>query len=197
VFVLRVSRVAAYILNVVVLALLFAVPTASAATGSTGGTTYESKSKKKSSPRAAVWNGPRAVIDDNGFAVAPAGAPPQVINAIAAANKIIGKPYRYGGGHAKVEDSGYDCSGTVSYALLGGKLLKGTPLDSSSFMRWGQAGPGQWVTVYTNPGHAFVVIAGLRLDTSAAGDPSGAKGPRWRPVLRSTRGFKARHPVGF
>ena len=144
-----------------------------------------------------MWNGPRAVIDDNGFAVAPAGAPPQVINAIAAANKIVGKPYRYGGGHAKVEDSGYDCSGTVSYALLGGKLLKGTPLDSSSFMRWGQAGPGQWVTVYTNPGHAFVVIAGLRLDTSAAGDPSGAKGPRWRPVLRSTRGFKARHPEGL
>ena len=64
-------------------------------------------------------------------------------------------------------------------------------------MRWGEAGPGQWITVYTNPGHAFVVIAGLRLDTSAAGDPTGGKGPRWRPELRSTRGFKARHPVGL
>lgn len=194
---MRGSRVAAYVLNVVVLALLVAVPTASASTGSTGGTTYESKSKKKSAPRATVWNGPRAIIGDDGYAVAPAGAPQQVIAAIAAANKIVGKPYKWGGGHAKIEDTGYDCSGTISYALLGGKLMKGTPLDSSGFMRWGQAGPGRWVTVYTNPGHAFVVIAGLRLDTSAAGDPSGAKGPRWRPVLRSTRGFEARHPVGF
>ena len=64
-------------------------------------------------------------------------------------------------------------------------------------MRWGEAGPGQWITVYTNPGHAFVVIAGLRLDTSAAGDRAGGKGPRWRPALRSTKGFKARHPVGL
>ena len=84
----------------------------------------------------------------------------------------------------------------MSYALNGGDLLE-RPLDSSSFMRWGAAGKGQWVTVYTNPGHAFAVIAGLRLDTSAAGDPSGAKGPRWRPVLRKTRGFRSRHPVGL
>jgi hypothetical protein len=64
-------------------------------------------------------------------------------------------------------------------------------------MHWGAGGAGQWITVYTNPGHAYAVIAGLRLDTSAAGDPSGAKGPRWRPVLRSSHGFKARHPVGL
>ena len=132
-----------------------------------------------------------------GKAYPPVDAPVEVKEAIWAANEIVGKPYKYGGGHAKVKESGYDCSGTVSYALLGGGLLEGTPLDSSSFMRWGDAGEGSWVTVYTNPGHAFVVIAGLRLDTSAAGDPSGNSGPQWRPVLRSTKGFKARHPEGF
>lgn len=132
-----------------------------------------------------------------GKAYPPVDAPVEVKEAIWAANEIVGKPYKYGGGHARVKDSGYDCSGTVSYALLGGGLLEGTPLDSSSFMKWGGAGAGSWVTVYTNPGHAFVVIAGLRLDTSAAGDPSGNSGPQWRPVLRSTKGFKARHPEGF
>jgi cell wall-associated NlpC family hydrolase len=132
-----------------------------------------------------------------GKAYPPVDAPIEVKEAIWAANEIVGKPYKYGGGHAKVKDTGYDCSGTVSYALLGGGLLEGTPLDSSSFMKWGAAGQGDWVTVYTNPGHAFVVIAGLRLDTSAAGDPSGNSGPQWRPVLRSTKGFKARHPEGF
>jgi cell wall-associated NlpC family hydrolase len=132
-----------------------------------------------------------------GKAYPPVDAPIEVKEAIWAANEIVGKPYKYGGGHAKVKDTGYDCSGTVSYALLGGGLLDGTPLDSSSFMKWGDPGQGDWVTVYTNPGHAYVVIAGLRLDTSAAGDPSGNSGPQWRPVLRSTKGFKARHPEGF
>lgn len=168
-----------------------------AAAQSTGGAGYSSTPTKSKPRAAAVTPGPTATIGPDGLATAPAEAPPQVHAAIAAANKIIGKPYKYGGGHAKVEDSGYDCSGTVSYALLGGNLMKGTPLDSGSFMRWGERGKGKWVTVYTNPGHAYVVIAGLRLDTSAAGDPSGAKGPRWRPNLRSSRGFRARHPEGF
>jgi cell wall-associated NlpC family hydrolase len=133
----------------------------------------------------------------DGLAAAPASAPDSVKQAIWAANAIIGRPYRYGGGHAKgFSDRGYDCSGTVSFALHGGDLLD-SPLDSGSFMRWGESGEGQWITVYTNPGHAYAVIAGLRLDTSAAGDPSGAKGPRWRPALRSSRGFKARHPIGL
>ena len=95
--------------------------------------------------------------------------PAEVQQAIWAANKIIGKPYSYGGGHAAVQRRGYDCSGTVSYALHGGGLLT-RPLDSGSFMRWGKRGTGSWITVYTNPGHAYAVIAGLRLDTSAAGD---------------------------
>ena len=174
-------------LIVAVLSCFAMAPAAVANT--TGGTGY-------TKPKAKVSSLPTATIGDDGLAYPPVGAPPQVVAAINAANRIVGKPYKYGGGHAKVEDRGYDCSGTVSYALIGAKLLK-TPLDSGSFMRWGARGRGEWITVYTNPGHAFVVIAGLRLDTSAAGDPSGAKGPRWRPALRSTRGFRARHPVGF
>ena len=113
---------------------------------------------------------------------------------VAKANEIIGKPYRYGGGHRRVNDSGYDCSGTVSYALIGAGLQE-SPLDSGKFMNWGERGKGDWITVFTNPGHAYVVIAGLRLDTSAAGDPGGKKGPRWRPLLRATKGFTVRHPA--
>ena len=170
---------------------LIAAPAAVAA--STGGTGY---SDAPTAQRAQAASLPTATIGTDGRANAPPEAPPEVQAAIAAANKIVGKPYRYGGGHAKVEDTGYDCSGTISYALIGAKLLK-SPLDSSSFMRWGKPGKGAWITVYTNPGHAYVVIAGLRLDTSAAGDPSGLKGPRWRPNLRSTRGYRVRHPKGL
>jgi cell wall-associated NlpC family hydrolase len=133
----------------------------------------------------------------NGVAYAPDQAPDQVKQAIWAANQIVGMPYRLGGGHKLgFTDKAYDCSGTVSFVLHGGNLLA-VPRDSSSFLRYGARGKGQWVTVYTNPGHAFAVIAGLRLDTSAAGDPAGGSGPRWRPNLRSTRGYKARHPVGL
>ena len=144
-----------------------------------------------------VVPGAVAKLQPDGLAAAPTDAPPEVQNAIWAANKIIGLPYVYGGGHnLRFQGRGYDCSGTVSFALHGANLLR-TPLDSGSFMRWGLAGKGAWFTVYTNPGHAFAVIAGLRLDTSPAGDSSGLRGPRWRPILRSTRGFKARHPLGF
>jgi cell wall-associated NlpC family hydrolase len=133
----------------------------------------------------------------NGIAYAPDQAPDAVKQAIWAANQIVGMPYRLGGGHKLgFIDHAYDCSGTVSFAMHGAGLLA-TPRDSSSFMRYGLAGKGQWITVYTNPSHAFAVIAGLRLDTSAAGDPAGGSGPRWRPNLRSTRGYRARHPLGL
>jgi hypothetical protein len=133
----------------------------------------------------------------NGVAYAPDQAPDQVKQAIWAANQIVGMPYRLGGGHRLAfNDKAYDCSGTVSFALHGGGLLA-APRDSSSFLRYGARGKGQWITVYTNPGHAFAVIAGLRLDTSAAGDPAGGSGPRWRPNLRATRGYRARHPIGL
>jgi cell wall-associated NlpC family hydrolase len=133
----------------------------------------------------------------NGIAYAPDQAPDPVKQAVWAANQIVGMPYRLGGGHKLgFTDHAYDCSGTVSFAMHGAGLLA-RPRDSSSFLRFGAAGPGQWITVYTNPGHAFAVIAGLRLDTSAAGDPAGGSGPRWRPNLRSTSGYRARHPVGL
>jgi cell wall-associated NlpC family hydrolase len=135
-----------------------------------------------------------------GMAIPPADAPPEVINAINAANAIAGKPYKYGGGHQSFEDTGYDCSGTVSYVLNGAGLLGTTPLDSSSFMRWGARGKGRWFTVYTNAGHAFIMIAGLRFDTgyrdnTVRGIVPGS-GPRWGKK-RSTRGFTSRHPNGF
>lgn len=144
----------------------------------------------------ATTPGMRAKIASNGrTALAPEGAPDAVKEAIAAANQIVNKPYIYGGGHATFKKlaRGYDCSGTVSWALGNAGLLKGGPLDSSSFMRWGKSGKGNWITVYTNPGHAYVYIAGLRLDTSGPGE----RGPRWRKAKRSNRGFKARHIVGL
>lgn len=168
-------------------------PASSPSTTASGGTEY---GVPEADATQAV-PGAVAKLLPSGLAAAPADAPPEVQQAIWAANKIIGLPYVYGGGHnARFAGRGYDCSGTVSFALHGAGLLR-TPLDSGSFMRWGLAGKGSWFTIYTNPGHAFAVIAGLRLDTSAAGDPSGLKGPRWRPVLRSTHGFRARHPLGF
>ena len=146
-----------------------------------------------------------AQLMPDGTAAAPADAPPQVQAAIWAANTIQDKPYIYGGGHRDFESKGYDCSGTVSYALHAGGLLE-SPLDSGSFMSWGERGAGQWITIYTNPGHAYAVIAGLRLDTSAASVTRATtaqykkaleRGPRWRPTERSSRGFKRRHPLGF
>ena len=131
------------------------------------------------------------VIRD-GVAYAPTGAPLAVQQAIWAADTLRHKPYIYGGGHQSFRSRGYDCSGTVSYALHAAGLLR-SPLDSGSFMTWGERGRGQWITVYTNPGHAWAIIAGMRLDTSGPGE----SGPRWRTETRTGRGFRARHPLGF
>lgn len=128
----------------------------------------------------------------NGEAIAPAGAPARVKAVIAAANRIRNKPYRYGGGHGRWWDSGYDCSGSVSFALHGGDFLD-SPLPSGSFMRWEKRGLGRWITVFAHGGHAYAVIAGLRWDTSMTpGD-----GPGWSTQMRSSSGFVARHPAGF
>jgi hypothetical protein len=138
----------------------------------------------------------------NGVAYAPAWAPIQVREAIWAGNQIRKKPYIYGGGHGSFKSRGYDCSGSVSYVLHAAGLLK-TPFDSSDFYGWGRRGLGQWITVYTNPGHAFIEIAGIRFDTSTEGEtrpPRGTApgtGPRWRPLLKDTRGFQPRHLFGF
>jgi hypothetical protein len=134
----------------------------------------------------------------HGVAYAPSLAPIQVQRAIWAGNKIRKKPYIYGGGHASFRSAGYDCSGSVSYVLHAAGLLK-TPYDSSDFMSWGKRGLGRWITVYTNPGHAFVEIAGIRFDTSAEADPNPppGSGPRWRPLYPHPPGFMARHPAGL
>jgi cell wall-associated NlpC family hydrolase len=131
----------------------------------------------------------------NGRAIPPANAPAAVKKVIAAANKIRSKPYVYGGGHGRWWDTGYDCSGAVSFALHGGSLIT-TPMPSGSLAGWGSAGKGRWITVYANGGHAYAVIAGLRWDT--AGNTSGT-GPRWHKSLRAAASgpFVARHPNGY
>ena len=131
-----------------------------------------------------------------GLAAAPMSAPPAVAEIVWAANQIIGLPYIFGGGHGSFESPGYDCSGTVSYALHGARLLS-IPADSSEFMHWGSHGLGRWVTIFSNPGHAYVDVAGLRLDTSAADDPARQQGPRWRPLRRNNGGYTIRHPLGY
>ena len=137
--------------------------------------------------------GSKATMSSDGLhAVAPEDAPQEVKDAIAAANKIVGKPYKYGGGHGQWEDSGYDCSGTVSYALHGAGLLK-RPMSSGEFGSWGVSGKGSWISVYYNSGHAYAIIAGLRLDTSG----SGGKGPRWHKDLRSGDGYSVSHWRGL
>jgi hypothetical protein len=140
----------------------------------------------------------KAMIVD-GEAVAPASAPARVKRVITAANRLVGKPYRYGGGHrafsSRKLDRGYDCSGSVSYALYGGRFLR-SPLPSGALMDWGRSGPGDWITVYAHSGHAYVVVAGLRFDTSMRDDPS-RTGPGWSKRLRKSAAFTARHPRGY
>jgi cell wall-associated NlpC family hydrolase len=127
-----------------------------------------------------------------GAAQAPPGAPAAVGLVIAAGNAIAGLPYLYGGGHAGFKDTAYDCSGSVSYALAAAGLVS-SPMASGPFMSWGEAGPGKWITVYANYGHAFMVVAGWRFDTTAL--RSG--GTRWTRQMRPTGGFVARHPPGL
>jgi lysozyme family protein len=115
----------------------------------------------------------------------------KVAQMVAAGNRIATKPYRYGGGHGSFNDTGYDCSGSVSYVLHGAGLLD-SPLDSSSFMSWGKPGPGKRVTIYANPGHMFMVIDGRRFDTGYGG-----RGNRWASGSRPTGGYTVRHPAGL
>jgi hypothetical protein len=175
------SKLIATLLSLVALA----IPTAaSAATGgvapSSGGVT---------TPVVVTPGAARLV---HGVAYAPPDAPLAVVRAIRAGNKLQNKPYRYGGGHGSFADTAYDCSGTVSFALHAGGLLK-APLASGGLMTWGRAHRGRWITVYANSGHAYMVIAGLRLDTSG----TGGSGPRWQTAGRSSAGFVARHPKGL
>jgi peptidoglycan hydrolase-like protein with peptidoglycan-binding domain len=131
-------------------------------------------------------------IGADGLAAAPAGAPAAVVAIIQAGNVIAHMPYRFGGGHQSWTDTGYDCSGSVSFALHGAGLLD-TPLASYDFYTWGESGPGQWVTIYAKDSHAYMVVGGLRYDTAA----SKGGGSRWTTAGRPPAGYVARHPAGL
>ena len=161
------------------------VPTAST-------TTPPSTPAPAPAPAPAGAPAPVATVGPDGLAVAPAGAPAPVVALITAANQIARTPYRYGGGHRSFTDTAYDCSGSVSFALHGAQLLDAT-LDSTGLSRWGRAGAGRWVTVYANKTHTYLVVAGLRFDTSG----QKAAGTRWQAAPRSARGFRVRHPAGL
>src|SRR3954454_21471854 len=189
------------------LLLLACLSPASALAAKTGGASSGSDQNASAatggvSPDDPRFKPPKKAKIINGIAYAPKGAPKAVVRAINAANKIVRMPYRYGGGHKpNFEDTAYDCSGSVSFALHGAGLLR-SPLDSSSFMHWGEAGKGRWITVYTNPGHAFAMIAGLRFDTGHRAGSAPHDGTY--PVsgarcghARLTAVFTARHPKGL
>ena len=136
--------------------------------------------------------GDKAYLTSDGVAVAPDSAPDEVKAIIEAGNAIATKPYKYGGGHGRWNDTGYDCSGSISYVLHAAGLLD-RALDSTDFMSWGERGRGTWVTIRTNPSHAYMIVAGLRFDTSARKQT----GNRWTEEMRSARGYRGRHPEGL
>lgn len=150
------------------------------------------KFKRLLNTTAYLQTGPRARVLKDGTAVAPEDAPEPVKRVIQAGNAISKFPYKWGGGHGAWRDTGYDCSGSVSFALAGAGLLR-RPLASGPFMKWGDAGEGEWITIYSNPGHIFMVVAGLRFDTSGRG----RAGTRWQEASRSTSGFAVRHFPGL
>jgi cell wall-associated NlpC family hydrolase len=201
----------------VLAALLVVVPARAEASSPTGGTTYTSSPRGGTATQAQASPGtpvpiasdttpasttvpgttttpapPAATVAPDGQAVAPAGAPPQVAALIAAGNQIASLPYKYGGGHTDFVDTAYDCSGSVSYALHGAALLDAT-LDSTGLTRWGRTGPGRWITVYANKTHTYLIVAGVRFDTSG----QKVANTRWQAAPRSSRGFKVRHPPGL
>jgi cell wall-associated NlpC family hydrolase len=190
-----------------VLATLLVVLPARAQASTTGGTSYPTGSPRgataaqapaatstapASTTAPATTATPAATVGTDGLAVAPAGAPAQVVALIAAGNAIASLPYKYGGGHQSFDDQAYDCSGSVSFALHGAGLLDAT-LDSTGLTHWGQAGPGAWITIYANKTHTYLVVAGLRFDTSG----QKKAGTRWQAAPRSSRTFKVRHPAGL
>ena len=158
-----------------------------------GVTVYKAPAEQEPAP-AQPATGETAVLNADGTATAPESAPEVVKAVIAAGNRIIDKPYKYGGGHGKWEDSGYDCSGSMSYALHGGGLLD-EALTSSGFSSWAEAGKGAWITTYGSGGHSFMVVAGLRFDTGF--NDGDSDGPDWSTKMRPGSGYTARHPEGL
>jgi hypothetical protein len=192
-----------------VLATLLVVLPSRAQASTTGGTSYPTSSPRgataaqaqaptatstapTSTAAPATTVTPAATVGTDGLAVAPAGAPAQVVALIAAGNAIASLPYKYGGGHKSFDDRAYDCSGSVSFALHGAGLLDET-LDSTGLAGWGQAGPGAWITIYANKTHTYLIVGGLRFDTSGQKQA----GTRWQAAPRSSKSFKIRHPAGL
>jgi cell wall-associated NlpC family hydrolase len=147
----------------------------------------------KRGSRAGRTAAVRASVTSGGHAQTPIGAPDVIGRIISGGNAIAKFPYIWGGGHGSFVDSGYDCSGSVSYALAAAGLLD-SPLVSGAFAKWGAPGPGKWVTIYANAGHVFMYVAGLRFDTSGRDGPFGS---RWQTAPRSLAGFEVRHPPGL
>lgn len=148
---------------------------------------------KARQPVSYRFDSGRTAMIKNGIAYAPRRAPAAVKRAIAAGNRLQGKPYKWGGGHARHNDSGYDCSGTTSYVLREAGLLKGS-LTSKGFFEYGDKGYGKWMTIYVRNGHVFMTVAGLRLDT---GGGSSRSGPLWKTATREGAGHIVRHPSGL
>ena len=177
-------------------AALFALAGAASAAAQTGGSAAPGAPSGSPVPSAATGGKfhKAKLIRKRGRAIAPAGTPAAVVNAIAAGNAIHKRPYVWGGGHASFDSWGYDCSGAVSYVLHAAGLLA-SPLPSGPLMSWGLPGRARWITVMANESHTYAVIAGLRFDTSSYG--SGGNGPRWRWTKRKAHGFAVRHPAGY
>lgn len=156
-------------------------------------TNEEVEKLAKANPSGGFAKGDEVTLDKYGLAEVPLGAPDVVKDVIMAGNKIAHFPYIWGGGHGSFQARGYDCSGSVSYALRGGGLVDRTR-TSGGYMDWGEEGKGEWITIYTNPGHMFMIVGGLRFDTSFRDGPYGS---RWQKAKRSMSGFLVRHPAEF
>ena len=169
-----------------------AAPAVAAAKPAYGGTAPQPGGSSGSGSGLSTTPGEKARLLADGTAQAPASAPDAVKRVIAAGNRIAKLPYRYGGGHAILNDTGYDCSGSVSYALRNAGLFRGSA-DATGFFVYGQPGPGRWITTYANGSHMYMVVAGLRFDTSGRSQT----GSRWQTQPRSPASFIVRHPPGL
>ena len=150
-------------------------------------------SQKKAKGNIVYVEGRKTAVLRDGIAYPPRSAPKTVKLAIAAGNRLQNKPYKWGGGHARLNDTGYDCSGAVSYVLREAGLMKGQ-MPSKGFFNYGKKGYGDWISIYIRNGHVFMTVAGLRLDTGGSGSRSG---PRWKPSPRRADGHVVRHPAGY
>ncbi len=180
--------------------MIFALGAAVPAAAQTGGSGPPGSTTTTTSPSPAPVGPPgKARLRKDGTAVAPADAPPAIQAAISAGNAIHTLPYRWGGGHRTFYDSAYDCSGAVSYVLHAAGMLSSPEPSGPLASSWGTPGRGRWLTVFANASHAYMVVAGLRFDTSQGGDRwNQGSGPRWRKKKRGTSGlFTAKYYPGY